>query len=100
MAEPALADVVALLKYQADQRFRANPLKASVKLQVRGTPVRPDAEVTLTACEDTRGSVFVDGAGSQVASGLLVVQIAALRRVGGTLRIYYNEEGPQACPIA
>lgn len=100
VASPALEDVVALLKYQKDRGIKVSIFKSSLKLAIRSQAVRSDAEVSIVACEDTTGSLFVDQNGQQVASGVLNVQVSGMRRINGVLKIYYNEEASRPCPVA
>ena len=99
VAEPTLANVVALLKYQADRRWIAQPLQASLRIGV-APPTSATYAVTLITCEDTRGSVFVDPQGKQMATGRLAVQRPGFARVDGSLKVVHNEDGGKECPIA
>jgi hypothetical protein len=96
----ALGDVMALLKYQKENALRPDPFQAQTTVHLRRPPTQPDAEVTLITCEDTRGSVFRDQAGVGAGNGVLNVQFTSLKRTGGSLRIFHNEDGPSTCPTA
>ena len=101
VAEPMLANVVSLLKYQKDKGWKPNPFSAKLKVAISSTPVRPDAEVSVVACEDTTGSVLYDPSGARAGQGSLAVQSSALKRIDGQLKIYDGDGQPKGtqCPV-
>ncbi len=101
ITDPALANVISLLKYQKERGWVPKPFQAKLSLQVRSTALRQDAVITLIACEDTSGSVLIDPAGTKAGQGGLAVQFTALKRIDGVLKIYDGEGQPRGttCPI-
>jgi len=101
VAQPMLSNVVSLLRFQKDKGWVPKPFVAKYTLQMRSAPAREGAEVSVIACEDTTGSVLYDPSGQRAGQGSLSVQVRALKRVEGALKIY-DGEGQAAgspCPI-
>ena len=93
-------NIVSLLKYQADRGWTPKPFLITNRVRVAHPPVKPDAEVSLTVCEDARGTVLFDRSGTEAGKGVLAVQNLALKRVAGSMVIYDSTtEGVTACPF-
>ena len=101
VAEPMLATIVAVLRFQSKSGWRPRPLVARSVVEVMTMPTRTDADLSLVACEDTTGSVMIDSAGNKAAEGSMAVNFLALRRVGGALKIYDVDGQPTGtpCPV-
>jgi hypothetical protein len=102
VSEPVLSNVVSLLRFQYDKGWKPNPFVAKYTLAIRSDPLRTDAEVTVVACEDTTGSLIFDRTGQSAGKGTLSVQIRALKRIDGQLKIFSGESlpGGSPCPIS
>ncbi len=95
-----LQNVVALLKYQSEKGWTPRPFVISQKSKIVASPLKPDAEVSMIVCEDSRGTVLVDRSGSAAGKGVLAVQNLALKRVDGAMRIYDStSDGVTSCPF-
>ncbi len=96
-----LGNVVALLKYQKDKGWLPRPLIITQRNRITATPTKSDAEVSLIACEDARGTILVDSSGKESGKGVLAVQVLALRRTDGVMKIFDStSDSGAACPIA
>ncbi len=94
-----LDNIMAVLRLIKQGKYAFAGTTPSVQLKPAEAPSSP-SEITLVACEDTRGSSMTNAENQSLGNGQLVVRTRKLKVFGNHLKIYTGEsQVSQSCPI-